>query len=272
MTGSLQPPFVPAQWYPPDPPKSAVAAGLLQLFFGWFGLGRFYVGSLGSIHATGPGHPGYRHRLLHRRFLHPRSAEHLDIHRRDPDVLGQREGQRGAQTPMMSPRAFLGVIGAFTLIGALVWLWSPITREDTDVAGNTVVCGDVSSSTVAMPRWPISETSWGATSPASAACTPTGPTSPSAEKPSACVKPGPFPWPSSAVRCCSAPCSCVRATPDRPAENSLHLPQDAGWRDHRLEPCPATRPTNPVRKALQWYDPMRAPLRSPAACRERRGP
>jgi len=47
MTGSLQPPFVPGQWYPPDPPKSAVAAGLLQLFFGWFGLGRFYVGSLG---------------------------------------------------------------------------------------------------------------------------------------------------------------------------------------------------------------------------------
>ena len=47
MTGSLQPPFVPAQWYTPDPPKSAVAAGLLQLFFGWFGLGRFYVGSLG---------------------------------------------------------------------------------------------------------------------------------------------------------------------------------------------------------------------------------
>jgi len=48
---------------------------------------------------------------------------------------------------MMSPRAFLGVIGAFTLIGALVWLWSPIPREDTDVAGTTVVCGDVSSST-----------------------------------------------------------------------------------------------------------------------------
>jgi TM2 domain-containing membrane protein YozV len=47
MTGSLQPPFVPAQWYPPDPPNSAVAAGLLQLFFGWFGLGRFYVGSVG---------------------------------------------------------------------------------------------------------------------------------------------------------------------------------------------------------------------------------
>jgi TM2 domain-containing membrane protein YozV len=47
MTGSVQPPFVPAQWYPPDPPKSAVAAGLLQLFFGWFGLGRFYVGSVG---------------------------------------------------------------------------------------------------------------------------------------------------------------------------------------------------------------------------------
>ena len=47
MTGSLQPPFVSAQWHPPDPPKSAVAAGLLQLFFGWFGLGRFYVGSVG---------------------------------------------------------------------------------------------------------------------------------------------------------------------------------------------------------------------------------
>ena len=46
MTGSLQPPFVPGQWYPPDPPKSAVAAGLLQLFFGWFGLGRFDVGSV----------------------------------------------------------------------------------------------------------------------------------------------------------------------------------------------------------------------------------
>ena len=29
------------------PPKSAVAAGLLQLFFGWLGLGRFYIGSLG---------------------------------------------------------------------------------------------------------------------------------------------------------------------------------------------------------------------------------
>ena len=48
MTGSLQPPFVPGQWYPPDPPKSAVAAGLLQLFFGWVGLGRFYVGSPGT--------------------------------------------------------------------------------------------------------------------------------------------------------------------------------------------------------------------------------
>ena len=47
MTGALQPPAVSAQWYPPDPPKSALAAGLLQLFFGWFGLGRFYVGSLG---------------------------------------------------------------------------------------------------------------------------------------------------------------------------------------------------------------------------------
>jgi hypothetical protein len=44
---------------------------------------------------------------------------------------------------MMSPRAFLGVIGAFTLIGALVWLWSPITLDDTDVEGRPVACGDV---------------------------------------------------------------------------------------------------------------------------------
>jgi len=47
---------------------------------------------------------------------------------------------------MMSPRAFLGVIGAFTLIGALVWLWSPITLHDTDVEGKAVACGDVFSS------------------------------------------------------------------------------------------------------------------------------
>ena len=30
-----------------EPPKSAVAAGLLQFFFGWFGVGRFYVDSIG---------------------------------------------------------------------------------------------------------------------------------------------------------------------------------------------------------------------------------
>jgi TM2 domain-containing membrane protein YozV len=47
MTGSLPPSAVPAQWYLPDPPKSAVAACLLQRFFGWFGLGRFYVASVG---------------------------------------------------------------------------------------------------------------------------------------------------------------------------------------------------------------------------------
>jgi hypothetical protein len=47
---------------------------------------------------------------------------------------------------MMSPRAFLGVIGAFTLIGALVWLWSPFTLDDTDVEGKAVACGDVFSS------------------------------------------------------------------------------------------------------------------------------
>jgi TM2 domain-containing membrane protein YozV len=49
MTGSLQPSAVPARWNPTDPPNSAVAAGLLQLFFGWFGLERFYFGSLGIL-------------------------------------------------------------------------------------------------------------------------------------------------------------------------------------------------------------------------------
>jgi TM2 domain-containing membrane protein YozV len=67
-------PQTPAGWYPdpsgapgqryfdgdvwtdnraPAPPaevslstKSSAAAGLLQLFFGWFGLGRFYIGSI----------------------------------------------------------------------------------------------------------------------------------------------------------------------------------------------------------------------------------
>jgi hypothetical protein len=47
---------------------------------------------------------------------------------------------------MMSARAFLGVIGAFTLIGAVVWLWNPITVDDTDVGGTPVACGDVFSS------------------------------------------------------------------------------------------------------------------------------
>jgi TM2 domain-containing membrane protein YozV len=44
--------LVPQPAYPPAAyqaelilPKSAVAAGLLQLFFGWFGIGRFYIGS-----------------------------------------------------------------------------------------------------------------------------------------------------------------------------------------------------------------------------------
>ena len=47
---------------------------------------------------------------------------------------------------MMSPRAFLGVISAFTLIGALVLLWSPITLHDTHGEGAAVACGDVLSS------------------------------------------------------------------------------------------------------------------------------
>jgi TM2 domain-containing membrane protein YozV len=32
---------------PMPPPKSAVAAGLLQIFFGTFGAGRFYIGTTG---------------------------------------------------------------------------------------------------------------------------------------------------------------------------------------------------------------------------------
>ena len=111
MTGSLSPTAVPAQWYLPDPPKSAVAAVLLQRFFGWFGLGRFYVGSAGIAFTQ----------LALAFWVSPpsssssvSSSSFLDIHRSDPDVLGQREGQRRAQTSMISPRAFLGVIGAFT--------------------------------------------------------------------------------------------------------------------------------------------------------------
>jgi hypothetical protein len=46
---------------------------------------------------------------------------------------------------MMSPCGFLGVIGAFSLIGALVGLWNPITLEDTNVEGTAVACGDVFS-------------------------------------------------------------------------------------------------------------------------------
>jgi hypothetical protein len=51
MTAALQPPAVPAQWYPPGRPKSAVAAGLLQLFFGWFGRARFPLSMRTFIHA-----------------------------------------------------------------------------------------------------------------------------------------------------------------------------------------------------------------------------
>src|SRR6476620_5208614 len=122
-----------------------------------------------------------------------------------------------------------------------------------------------SAVTVAMQRWPISQTRWGAPSPKADTRTPTGTTSPSAETPRGCVKSGPSPRPSSAVHCCSAPCPCIDATADPPAENYLHPPKDTGWRDHRLEPCPATRPTNPERKARQWYDPRRSPLRWPTA-------
>ncbi|TXI62205.1 TM2 domain-containing protein [Mycolicibacterium mageritense] len=38
---------MPDQLTSDDPPKSAVAAGLLQLFFGFLGLGRFYLGYTG---------------------------------------------------------------------------------------------------------------------------------------------------------------------------------------------------------------------------------
>jgi TM2 domain-containing membrane protein YozV len=36
---------------PLPPPKSAAAAGLLQLFFGTFGVGRFYIGDTGTAAA-----------------------------------------------------------------------------------------------------------------------------------------------------------------------------------------------------------------------------
>ena len=44
---------------------------------------------------------------------------------------------------MLSPGAFLSVIGAFTLIGALVGLSSPIILEDVYVEGTAVACADV---------------------------------------------------------------------------------------------------------------------------------
>jgi TM2 domain-containing membrane protein YozV len=53
MTGLPQPPAVPAGWYP-DPPKSAVAAGLLRLFFGWSGLDRFYSAPSASRSPSSP--------------------------------------------------------------------------------------------------------------------------------------------------------------------------------------------------------------------------
>jgi TM2 domain-containing membrane protein YozV len=51
---AAQPQFVPvvmSQPMPVGPPKSAAAAGLLQLFFGTFGIGRFYIGSTGPATA-----------------------------------------------------------------------------------------------------------------------------------------------------------------------------------------------------------------------------
>jgi TM2 domain-containing membrane protein YozV len=51
---AVQPEFIPIAIGQPmaiGPPKSAVAAGLLQLFFGTFGVGRFYIGSTGPATA-----------------------------------------------------------------------------------------------------------------------------------------------------------------------------------------------------------------------------
>jgi TM2 domain-containing membrane protein YozV len=55
-TDQLAPLSTPAIAYMPvqgalPPPKSAAAAGLLQLFLGTFGLGRFYIGDTGTAAA-----------------------------------------------------------------------------------------------------------------------------------------------------------------------------------------------------------------------------
>lgn len=55
-TDQLSPLSMPMVVYPPvqgplPPPKSAAVAGLLQLFFGTFGVGRFYIGTTGTAAA-----------------------------------------------------------------------------------------------------------------------------------------------------------------------------------------------------------------------------
>jgi TM2 domain-containing membrane protein YozV len=50
-TDQLAPLDAPVVQGPMPPSKSAVAAGLLQLFLGTFGLGRFYIGSNGAAAA-----------------------------------------------------------------------------------------------------------------------------------------------------------------------------------------------------------------------------
>ena len=166
---------------------------------------------------------------------------------------------------MMRPRAFLGVIGAFTLIGALVWLWSPITLHDTDVEGKAVACGDVFSSDSGNAAVADQPNEMGRTLTESRYTYPDRDYVTECRDATRMRQVWAIPRPSSAVHCCSAPCPCIGATADPPAENYLHPPKNTGWRDHRLEPCPATRPTNPERKALQWYDPRRSPLRWPTA-------
>jgi hypothetical protein len=84
-------------------PKSAVAAGLLQLFLGTFGAGRFYIGTTGTAAAqlvlglVGP----LLHAVLLHRHADPDTALDLDIHRRNHDVYGFRHRLLWAQVAVI---------------------------------------------------------------------------------------------------------------------------------------------------------------------------
>ncbi len=96
-TDSRAPAHVPA----PLAPKSAVAAGLLQLFLGWFGAGRWYIGTTNIAVLPTRSWLG-RHLpddvLLHRR-ANSRTAHRLDGGGGVHDV-------RGAQSLTLTARSF----------------------------------------------------------------------------------------------------------------------------------------------------------------------